>query len=114
MVIPYYCQFLLRRVSIIVNPTSVVVPKPCQGPYPSYAIAITSRDNQNHRTMERRDYDVTKETHKWLVPLCLPTRQYSGSDYSDTSNSLNMQAREIPVPFTIIHAWIILLPYTVV
>ena len=43
-----------------------------------------------------------------------PTRQYSGSDYSDTNNSLNMQAREIPVPFTIIHAWIILLSYTVV
>ena len=40
----------------------------------------------------------------WLVPLCNPTRQYSGSDYSDTSNSLNKQAREIPVPFTIIQA----------
>ena len=64
MAIPYYYQFLLRWVSIIVNPTSVVSTyKPCQGPYPSYAIAITSRDNQNHRTMERRDYDVTKETH---------------------------------------------------
>ena len=96
--------------SIIVNPTSVVVPKPCQGPYPSYAIAITSRDNQNHRTMERRDYDVTKETYNMARSVVSP---YSGSDYSDTSNSLKMQAREIPVLFTIIHAWIILLSCTV-
>ena len=91
--------------------SQLLVPKPCQGPYPSYAIAITSRDNQNHRTMERRDYDVTKETHYMALSIVSP---YSGSDYSDTSNSLNMQAREIPVPFTIIHAWIILLSYTVV
>ncbi|KAL5500485.1 hypothetical protein EMCRGX_G012057, partial [Ephydatia muelleri] len=55
MVIPYYYQFLLRR-----------------GPYPSYAIAITSRDNQNHRTMERRDYDVTKETHNMARSIVSP------------------------------------------
>ena len=64
--------------------------------------------------MERRDYDVTKETHNMARSIVSPTRQYSGSDYSDTSNSLNIQAREIPVPFTIIRAWIILLSYTVV
>ena len=65
--------------------------------------------------MERRDYDVTKETHNMARSIVSPyTRQYSGSDNSDTSNSLNMQAREIPVPYTIIHAWIILLSYTVV
>ena len=43
-----------------------------QGPYPSYAIAITSRDNQNHRTMERRDYDVTKETHNMARSIVSP------------------------------------------